>query len=169
MRSLTLLRTVLTLGVCVIQAGPVLAQGTTISDTECQGLRQRLAEHARLSDGVRRAVTAQAGSAPATPAPAPAVAAGRAEAIRARLEQIPKDRQALEEQRLGAMLKFDLSRAGQIQTQIQAVDAEKANLERDQAALPASPSASPTVTTQAPASDPTARIRWTCRPPSTMP
>jgi hypothetical protein len=159
MRSLTVLRTVLTLGVCAIQAGPVLAQGTTISDAECQGLRQRLAEHARLSEGVRRAVTAQAGAAPATPAPTPAVSTGRAEAIRARLEQIPKDRQALEEQRLGAMMKFDLSRAGQIQTQIQALDTEKANLEREQAALPASPSASPAVTTQVPALDPTARIR----------
>ncbi|HXD98826.1 MAG TPA: hypothetical protein VN646_19905 [Candidatus Acidoferrum sp.] len=159
MRAHTVLRTALTLGACLIQASPVLAQGTTVSDAECQGLRQRLAEHARLSEGVRRAVTAQAGAAPAAPAPTPAASTGRAEAIRARLEQIPKDRQALEEQRLGAMMKFDLSRAGQIQTQIQAIDAEKANLEREQAALPASPSSSSAVTTQVPASDPTARIR----------
>jgi hypothetical protein len=159
MRAHTVLRTALTLGACLIQASPVLAQGTTISDAECQGLRQRLAEHARLSEGVRRAVTAQAGAAPAAPAPAPAAPTGRAEAIRARLEQIPKDRQALEEQRLGAMMKFEISRATQIQTQIQALDTEKANLEREQASLPASPSASPAVTTQVPASDPTARIR----------
>jgi hypothetical protein len=160
MRSLTVLKTALTLGVCLIQAGPVLAQATTtISDAECQGLRQRLAEHARLSEGVRRAVTAQAGPAPAAPAPSPVVSTGRGEAIRARLEQIPKERQALEEQRLGAMMKFDLSRAGQIQTQIQALDTEKANLEREQAALGASPSASPAVATQVPASDPTTRIR----------
>jgi hypothetical protein len=150
-------RTALTLGACLIQASPVLAQGTTISDAECQGLRQRLAEHARLSEGVRRAVTTQAGAAPATPTPT--VSTGRGEAIRARLEQIPKERQALEEQRLGAMMKFEVSRAGQIQTQIQALDTEKANLEREQAALPASPSASPAATTQVPASDPTARIR----------
>lgn len=159
MRAPVVLRTALTLGACLIQASPVLAQGTTISDAECQGLRQRLAEHARLSEGVRRAVTAQAGAAPATPAPTPAAPTGRAEAIRARLEQIPKDRQTLEEQRLGAMMKFDLSRAGQIQTQIQALDSEKANLEREQASLPASPSASPAATTQTPVSDPTARIR----------
>lgn len=160
MRAHTALRTALTLSACLIQASPVLAQGTTISDAECRGLRQRLTEHARLSEGVRRAVTAQAGAAPAAaPAPAPAASTGRAEAIRAKLEQIPKDRQALEEQRLGAMMKFDFSRAGQIQTQIQALDTEKANLERELAALPASPSVSPAAPTQAPVSDPTARIR----------
>jgi hypothetical protein len=159
MRAHIVLRTALTLGACLSQASPVLAQAAAISDAECQGLRQRLAEHARLSEGVRRAVTTQAGAAPAAPTPTPAVSTGRGEAIRARLEQIPKERQALEEQRLGAMMKFEISRAGQIQTQIQALDTEKANLEREQAALPASPSASPAATTQVPASDPTARIR----------
>ena len=159
MRAHVVLRTALTLGACLIQASPVLAQGTTISDAECQGLRQRLAEHARLSEGVRRAVTAQAGAAPATPVPTPVAPTGRAEAIRARLDQIPKDRQTLEEQRLGAMMKFDLARAGQIQTQIQALDTEKANLERELASLPATPAASPAATTQAAVSDPTARIR----------
>lgn len=157
MRSLTVSRTVLTLGVLLLQASPALAQATV--DAECQAQRQRLAEHARLSDAVRRAVTAQAGTAPVVPAPTATVPAGRAEAIRARLEQIPKDRQALEEQRLGAMMKFDLSRAGQIQTQIQGLDTEKANLEREQASLPASPAASPVTTPQTAAADPTARIR----------
>lgn len=163
MRRVAALGAALALGVCLSHAEPVLARGTTISDAECQRLRQRLAEHASVSDGVRRAVTAQAGAAPATsaatPPATPAVAGGRAEAIRARLEQIPRERQALEEQRLGAMVKFELSRAGQIQTQIQALDTEKANLEREQAALPASPSPSPAVATQVPVSDPTARIR----------
>ena len=149
----------LALAACLIQTGPASAQAT-ISDSECQTLRQRLAEHAKLSEGVRREVTARAAPAPASPAPAAAAApaSGRAEAIRARLEQIPKERQTLEEQRLGAMVKFDLSRAGQIQAQIQALDAEKANLEREQAALPA-PSAAPTSTAPAPVSDPTMRIR----------
>ncbi len=100
MRVSTLLTAVVTLGACLSQFSPALAQGVSISDAECQSLRQRLAEHARLSDGVRRAVTAQAGAAPAaspgsTPAPT-----GRAGAIRARLEQLPKDRQTLEDQRL---------------------------------------------------------------------
>ena len=171
MRARMALTTAITLGACLFQASPVLAQ-TTISDAECQNLRQRLAEHARLSEGVRRAVTAQAGATPAAPAPAataPAQAApaqavtGRAEAIRARLEQIPKERQALEEQRLGALVKFEIGRASQIQAQMQALDAERATLEREQAALP-SPSASPATTapaTPAPAtaSDPVTRIR----------
>jgi hypothetical protein len=138
-----------------------MAQGTTISDAECQRLRQRLAEHAQLSEGVRRAVTAQAAAAPVAPAPAPTspAATGRAEAIRARLEQIPRDRQALEEQRLGAMMRFEISRAGQIQSQIQALDAERAALEREQAALPASPAAPSAAATPPPAADPTTRIR----------
>jgi hypothetical protein len=153
------LTTALTLGACLIQVAPARAQGVTISDAECQTLRQRLADHARLSEGVRRAVLAQAGPAPVAPAPTPAVSTGRAEAIRLRLEQIPKERQSLEDQRLGAIMKFEISRASQIQTQIQALDAEKANLEREQASL-ASPAASPP-STPAPtvAADPVTRIR----------
>jgi hypothetical protein len=159
MRTCTALATALTLGACLIQAGPALAQAT-ISDAECQNLRQRLAEHARLSEGVRRAVMAQAGAPTATtPKPSAPAVTGRAEAIRARLEQIPKERQALEEQRLAAMMKFEISRAGQIQAQIQALDGEKASLEREQAALPASPSASPAIAPSATAPDPTGRIR----------
>jgi hypothetical protein len=160
MRTCTALTTALTLGACLIQAGPALAQAT-ISEAECETLRHRLAEHARLSEGVRRAVTTQAGATPTTSSPTPSAPAvpGRAAAIRARLEQIPRERQALEEQRLGAMMKFDLSRASQIQAQIQALDTEKTTLEREQATLPASPSATPVVTPSATASDPTARIR----------
>jgi len=149
----------LTLGVAY--ASPALAQGPNISDAECQSLRQRLGEHAQLSDGVRKAVAAQAVAAPAAATPVPATApapTGRAAAIRARLEQIPKDRQTLEDQRLAAMVKFELSRASQIQGQIQALDAEKATLERELAALPAG-APPPTVTApQAPVSD-VARIR----------
>jgi hypothetical protein len=158
MRATTVL-IVLTLGLA--PGGPALAQAPNISDGDCQSLRQRLGEHARLSDGVRKAVAAQAAAAPAVSTPAPSAVpapAGRAEAIRARLEQIPKDRQTLEDQRLGAMVKFELTRASQIQGQIQAIDAEKATLERELAALPAATPA-PTVTTPpAPVSD-VARIR----------
>jgi len=172
MRASKLLTALFTLGACLAQGGPALAQGASISDAECQSLRQRLAEHARLSDGVRRAVAAQAAAAPAAAAPAaPAVAApsappaaSRADTIRARLEQIPKERQTLEDQRLGAMVKFEMSRAGQIQGQIQALDTEKANLERELAALPSVlsapsvPSAPTAATPQPPAPDVT-RIR----------
>jgi len=47
MRVHALLTTALTLGACLIQASPVLAQGSTVSDAECQSLRQKLNEHAR--------------------------------------------------------------------------------------------------------------------------
>jgi hypothetical protein len=150
--------TALTLGASLIQVNPALTQAT-ISDAECQALRQRLAEHAQLSEGVRRAVAAQAGTAPAaaaTTTPSTPAPTGRAETIRVRLEQIPKDRQALEEQRLGALVRFELGRAGQLQTQIQALDVEKATLEKELASLPASPAATPP---QAPAADATTRIR----------
>lgn len=160
MRATTTVLMVLTLGLA--QGGPALAQAPSISDADCQNLRLRLGEHARLSDGVRKAVAAQAATAPAvstpaTPAPPPA-ATGRSEAIRARLEQIPKDRQTLEDQRLGAMVKFELARASQIQGQIQALDAEKATLERELAALPAATPA-PTVAAPTAAVSDVARIR----------
>ena len=162
MRASTLLIASLTLGVCLGQAGPAPAQAPSISDAECQGLRQRLSEHARLSDGVRRAVSAQVGAAPAAPAvaaPTPPPATSRADVIRARLEQIPKERQTLEDQRLGAMVKFEMSRAAQIQGQIQALDTEKANLERELAALPAGAASAPApAAPQPPAADVT-RIR----------
>ena len=146
----------------VAHAATALAQAPSISDAECQSLRQRLGEHARLSDGVRKAVGTQAAAAPAVSAPpAPAAApapGGRAEAVRARLEQIPKERQTLEDQRLAAMVKFELARAGQIQGQIQLLDAEKAALERELAALPARPA--PTApAAPAPSPSDVARIR----------
>lgn len=151
---------VLALG--LTHVGPALAQAPSISDAECQRLRQRLGEHAQLSDGVRKAVATQAAAAPAVSAPAPTAMpapTGRGEVIRARLEQIPRERQALEDQRLAAMVKFDLARAGQAQGQIQALDAEKIALERELATLPAATSAAPTTTApQTPVSD-VARIR----------
>ena len=116
MRSRALLTAAFTIGACLAQTGPAVAQTAGISDAECQSLRQRLSEHARLSEGVRRAVAAQAGPAPspaaaatptAPPPPAPTPPA-RGDAIRARLEQIPKERQTLDDQRLASMVRFDL-------------------------------------------------------------
>ncbi len=159
MRATTTVLMVLTLGLA--HGGTALAQAPSISDADCQSLRLRLGEHARLSDGVRKAVATQAVATPAASTPAPPstpVATGRAEAIRARLEQIPKDRQTLEDQRLGAMVKFELTRASQIQGQIQAIDAEKATLERELAALPAASPAPSVTVPPAPVSD-VARIR----------
>jgi hypothetical protein len=162
MRVLKLFTALFTLGACLVQGGPALGQGATISDAECQGLRQRLAEHARLSDGVRRAVAAQAAASPAVPVPAaPAApqvaapsappAASRADAIRARLAQFPNERQTLDDQRLAAMVKFEFSRAAQIQGQISALDAEKVTLERELAALPSVPAAASAAAAPTPA------------------
>jgi hypothetical protein len=146
--------TMVTLGTWLLTLGPADAQTVRISDAECQALRGRLAEHARLSAGVRQAVASKVAAAPITTGGAAASApTDRAGAIRARLEQLPRERQALEDQRLAAMVKFELSRASQIQTQIQALDGEKAGLERELASLPATPSAPPPVATPPPSPD----------------
>jgi hypothetical protein len=169
MRSHTLLGATLALGACLGQAVPVLAQGTSVSDAECQSLRQKLGEHARLSEGVRRAIGAQAAAAPTAPAataPPTSVSAPstRAATIRARLEQIPKERQTLDDQRLAAVVRFELSRAAQIQGQITALDTEKATLERELATLPATPTPAPAPSAPSPVvgqpagADPTMRI-----------
>jgi hypothetical protein len=143
MRARTVVIAVCLIGASLGQGGPALAQTPTISDAACQSLRERLSNHAQLSEGVRRSMGIKAPTVPATSvatAPTPAPPAGRAEAIRARLDQIPKERQVLEDQRLAAMVRFELSRAGQIQGQIQALDTEKSTLERELAALPTAPS-----------------------------
>lgn len=138
MRGQILRTAALLLGGLTVGSIDALAQAPAISEAECQSLRQRLGAHARLSDGVRRAVAAQVAASAGQPAaspPAAAVPAGRAEAIRARVDQLAKERQTLEDQRLGAMVKFELSRAAQIQGQIQALDTERANLESELATL----------------------------------
>jgi hypothetical protein len=165
MRNLTSLGIALGLagGLGLVQVGPVVAQ-TTISDAECQGLRQRLADHARQSDGVRRALGIQAGAGASAPPASASAPVSRPEAIRTRLEQVKKERQTLDEQRLGAVVKFDLARATQIQAQIQALDAEKASLEREQAALPASAGAASTPAAPPAAADPIAGIRCAALP-----
>ena len=119
--------------------GPAGAQ--TAADAECARLRRELAGHAELSEGVRRALAARVARAPAqrpvAAAPAAPPAGTRADVVRARLAQIPAERQRLEEQRLGAIVRFDLARANQAQSQIEALDQERAALERELASLPA--------------------------------
>src|SRR3970282_815725 len=87
-----------------------LAQTRTLTEAECRAVRERLAEHARLSDGGRRALASRTRSLPVTQPPvwgaAPAPPGGRAEAIRARLEKIPEERQRLEDARLGSHLRL---------------------------------------------------------------
>jgi hypothetical protein len=161
MRSRAGIITSILIGALLGQSGTSLAQTRAISDAECQTLRERLSSHAQLSEGVRRSVGIKATTAPATPvatALPSAPATGRAEVIRARLDQIPKDRQVLEDQRLAAMVKFELSRASQIQGQIQALDTEKSNLERELAALPTAPSTPATSPVAAAPPSPTSEV-----------
>jgi hypothetical protein len=159
MRRHTVMMTAFLIGAWLAQGAPGLAQPRSISEAECQSLRQRLSEHARLSDGVRRSVGAPAaGSGTSATAPTPAPPPGRAEAIRARLEQIPKERQVLEDQRLAAMVRFELNRASVLQGQIHTLDTEKANLERELTALPAATSA-PAASAPQPSIPEVARIR----------
>lgn len=129
-----------------------LAQARTLTEAECRAVRERLAEHARLSDGVRRDLAGRTRALPVTQPPvwgaAPAPPGGRAEAIRARLEKIPEERQHLEDTRLASYVRLELGRAAELGKQIQALDTEKANLEKELARLPATgaPSA-PTIST----------------------
>ena len=132
---------------CVLAwTAPGAAQTRPPSEAECQLQRERVADHARVSEAVRRAVAARAATFPApkpaaatAPAPAATATPGSPEAFRTRLEQSPAERQKLEDQRLGAVLRFDLGRASQIQGQIDAIDAERAKLEQGLASAPAAP------------------------------
>jgi hypothetical protein len=126
-----------------------LAEAQPIA-TECDGLRSRLVEHAKLSDGVRK-ILAALPAAPAPVVPAPVLpATGRANALRARLQQVTEQRQQLEEQRLGALMRMDWSRASIAQGQIQVLDREKAALETELGALPSAPATPETPTAALP-------------------
>src|SRR3989338_8263000 len=91
-----------------------LAQTRPLSDAECGMARERLAEHARLSDGVRRGLDRRAPAAWGAPGAGPAASPGRADTIRARLTQIPQERQRQEDARLGAYMRLDFAQASQI-------------------------------------------------------
>ncbi|MBI4638570.1 MAG: hypothetical protein HY727_19710 [Candidatus Rokubacteria bacterium] len=155
------------LGASLLHPGLALAQPRALTESECQGLRQWLAAHAKVSDGVRRSVATLAAASPAPPpaaAPAPKTAPVGAEAIRARLAEIPGARQQLEDQRLGALVKFEFSRAAQLQRRIDALDRERVDLEKQLASLPAASSApsapaSPAPPAPAPAVSDVDRVR----------
>src|SRR5438132_10715615 len=111
-------------------------------DADCQAGRERLAGHARASEAVRKVLSARAGTAPAAGAPGAAAApGGRAAEIRTRLGEIPRERQRVDDVRVGAMVKLDFARAAQAQGQLETLDLERRRLERELATLPQSPSA----------------------------
>ncbi|MBI2526292.1 MAG: hypothetical protein HYV93_09945, partial [Candidatus Rokubacteria bacterium] len=57
------------LGVTAVTPATAQTPPRPLSDAECRVARERLAGHARLSEGVRRAVAARAAATPAQPAP----------------------------------------------------------------------------------------------------
>ena len=125
----------------IVSAGAAQGQTQAPLQADCQALRERLADHARLSDGVRRALAASAARYPAQPpgAPQPARAA---QDRGTRLQQIARERQQLEDLRLAAMVRFDVARAMELQTQIDALERERVSVEK-QSPDPQSPPAQP--------------------------
>ena len=126
----------------VLSADLVLGQTRPPSQVECQMLRERLADHARLSEGVRRAVAASAARYPA-PTPGAQPAARTAQDRGGRLEQITRERQQLDDLRLAAMMRFDVARALDLQKQIEVLDAERTRLAQQPAGPPAAAPAPP--------------------------
>lgn len=137
-KALLLMAALMTGGLALADA--VAAQERALTDAECQGLRRTMAGHAQVSDGVRRLLGVSSPpavvAAPATTATAPA---GRADAIRTRLGQIPTAREQVQAQRVAAVMKFDMSGAMRAQVELENLDQEKANLEKELAALPVGP------------------------------
>jgi hypothetical protein len=150
-----------------LPAGAQTAAPRTLSDAECQALRDRVADHARLSEAVRRAVATRvaANPAPVPPpaAPPPTASGGRAAEIRTRLERIKVERQQAEDGRLGAVTRFDLGQAARMQAQMTALDQEKADLERELARLPATATTTPATTPAAAPAPPRDADRLRCQ------
>jgi len=137
MRQIRIALTMLALTTAAV--APASAQ---TPDADCQAGRERLAGHARASEAVRKVLSARAGTAPAAGAPGAAAApGGRAAEIRTRLGEIPRERQRLDDVRVGAMVKLDFARAAQAQGQLETLDLERRRLERELATMPQSPSA----------------------------
>ncbi len=126
-----------------------LAQTRAFTEAECRVVRERLAGHARLSEGVRRDLTGRtrgdSATQPPTAAGVPTAPGGRAEVIRSRQERIPEERQRLEDARLASYLRFEFGRATELGRQVQALDTEKAKLGNELAELPRQAPGAPTV------------------------
>jgi hypothetical protein len=159
MRKRNLLMGALVTGSLVL-AGAAAAQTRPLTDAECQGLRRTMAGHAQVSDGVRRLLGASSSSAGGMwPATGQTTTNGRADAIRARLGHIPGARVQLQEQRVAAVMKFDVSRAMHVQVELENLDQEKADLEKELAGLPASAQASTPPLSASPAWPDVDRVR----------
>ena len=118
------------LGVCLVLPVTDTSAQPRLSQAECQSLRERLADHARLSEGVRRALASAAARYPAPAAQAVPAPAHTTPDRATRLAQIAQQRQQLDDQRLAAMMRFEFARALDLQKQIDTLDQEKAAVER---------------------------------------
>ncbi|MBI3031303.1 MAG: hypothetical protein HYY64_17525 [Candidatus Rokubacteria bacterium] len=107
------------------------AQTPAPSPAECRAVRDRIGEHARVSAAARSALGM---TAPAAPEAAPDPAA-RAETVRARLAQIKEERERLEDEKVGAIVKLDFSRMARIQERIEGLEVERRGLEAELAGL----------------------------------
>jgi hypothetical protein len=115
--------------------GLVGAQVPVPSPAECQAMRDRIREHASISAAARQAVGITAPA--ATPA-APSVSqdpASRAETIRARLAQVKEERERLEDEKVGAIVKLDFARVARIQEQVESLEVERRGLDAELAGL----------------------------------
>jgi hypothetical protein len=111
------------------------AQTPSPSPAECRALRDRIGEHARVSPAARRAVGI---TTPAAPSAAPSVSqdpASHAGAIRTRLAQIKEERDRLEDEKVGAVVKLDFARVARIQERIEGLEVERRSLEAELAGL----------------------------------
>jgi hypothetical protein len=159
MRKRNVLVGVLVAGALVV-AGVAGAQPRTVTDAECQSLRQTIAGHAQVSEGVRRLLGWATSPASAmSPTAEQTTASGRADTIRARLEQIPGAREQLEGQRVGAVMKFDASRAIKAQGELEALDREKTGLEKELGTQPVGTQPSPPPSAAAPTPPDIDRVR----------
>ena len=130
------LQTVIVLAlVSLLLPGLAGAQTPSLSPADCRALRDRIGEHARVSPAARSALGL---ATPASPSAAPAVSqdpASRAEAIRTRLVQIKEERDRLEDEKVGAIVKLDFLRVGRIQERIESLEVERRSLETEQAGI----------------------------------
>ena len=111
------------------------AQAPTLSPAECRAMRDRVAEHVRISTSARRALGITASEAPSSAPSGTQDPATRAETIRARLAQIRPERERLEDEKISAIVKLDFARVARLQERIEGLEQERRTLEAELAGL----------------------------------
>lgn len=122
------------LGLALLLTPSLLAgEPPPLAPAVCRALRDRIGEHARVSEAARRALGLTAAPAPSPPQDP----AARARAVKRRLGQIREERTRLEDEQVGALLKLEFGRVAQIKDRIEALDRERRGLEDELATLQA--------------------------------